>query len=145
MLGAMFRLTTFKLINARHRLPFHSSSRRGTYLTAPKKAGYNIPILSETRTLKTGNQPFIPTDWELLDMSYGYDNTLTFFNEKTGEITDYTPKGMTAEELMQIPYASAYFDTKEVAEAYIEERAVKRQCDAEEGKLNPEVSVSVQE
>ena len=103
--------------------------------------GRLIPILSETHAVKTGNQPFIPTDWELLDTSYGYDNTLTFFNQKTADFTYYTPKGMTAEELMQIPYASAYFDTKEVAEAYIKERAVKRQRDAEEGILESEVSV----
>jgi hypothetical protein len=67
---------------------------------------------------------------------------LLFHNKKTEEWTWYTPKGMTPEQIVQIPRARKYF-TKEYAEQYIKRMAAERQRDAEEGSLDADVSVLV--
>lgn len=64
---------------------------------------------------------------------------LLFRNKKTKEWTWYTPKGMTPEQIVQIPRAGKYF-TEVYAEQYIKRMAAERQRDAEEGSLDPDVS-----
>jgi hypothetical protein len=46
-----------------------------------------------------------------------------FRNRVTGEITWYTPKGMTAEDILQIPRARRYWAIKEDVEAFMERMA----------------------
>jgi hypothetical protein len=65
---------------------------------------------------------------------------LHFFNRKTNKLVLYTPEGMTAEDLMQIPDAGNYFLSKEEAEEYIKWMVAVRQRDTQSGYANPKVS-----
>jgi hypothetical protein len=131
----MFRLTTN--IIARYRLPFNSSGHLATYSTArqgaPQKVVFTFPV-----KLIDAKQPFVPADWVFIEASPG-GLDLHFYNKKTHEVTMYTPKGMVAEELIQIPGAGKYFYSKENAAEYIKRIAAERQTDAEAGLLDPEV------
>lgn len=49
-----------------------------------------------------------------------------FVNDKTGESTWYTPEGMTASEILQIPGARRYWSTNEEVEEYIKRMAADK-------------------
>jgi hypothetical protein len=85
------------------------------------------------------NQPFVPADWSFLEASPG-GLDFNFVNRKTNKMVLYTPEGMTAEDLMQIPRAGKYFSSKEEAEEYIKRMVAERQRDTESGYANPKVS-----
>jgi hypothetical protein len=48
------------------------------------------------------------------------------FNVKTHKVVHYTPEGMTAEDLMQVPAAENYFLTKEEAEEWIKRMVAEK-------------------
>ena len=66
-----------------------------------------------------------PKDWKIIEESpSGLERT--FFNRKTVESTWYTPQGMTASEILEVPGAKKYWSTAEEAERYIKEMAEEK-------------------
>jgi hypothetical protein len=68
----------------------------------------------------------MPKDWKIIETSPGGVD-LSFYNRKTGEATWYTPKGMSAEDILQIPQAQVYWRNKEHVEEFMEEMAKRKE------------------
>jgi len=51
---------------------------------------------------------------------------LSFWNAKTGESSWYTPDGMTADEIFEIPDAKTFFRSKEGVAGYMERCAIEK-------------------
>ncbi|RDB20311.1 hypothetical protein Hypma_012634 [Hypsizygus marmoreus] len=80
-----------------------------------------------TSRLSMPKKSFVPTDWRIIETSPGGVER-SFVNDKTGESTWYTPKDLSADEILQIPGAKKYWSTKEEVEEYVQ------QMNAEEEK-----------
>ncbi|RDB15122.1 hypothetical protein Hypma_012668 [Hypsizygus marmoreus] len=80
-----------------------------------------------TSRLSMPKKSFVPADWRIIETSPGGIDR-SFVNDKTGESTWYTPKGLSADEILQIPGAKKYWSTKEKVEEYVQ------QMNAEEEK-----------
>ncbi|KIM35471.1 hypothetical protein M413DRAFT_430813 [Hebeloma cylindrosporum] len=68
---------------------------------------------------------FNPEDWYIVETSPG-GNERNFANSKTGEVTWYTPEGMTAEEILAIPDANKYWWTVKDVKRYMKEMAKQK-------------------
>jgi hypothetical protein len=73
-----------------------------------------------------------PKDWRLLACSPGGCD-LAFVNDVDGSNSWYTPEGMTAAEIMQIPRAKKFFGDESGAERYIKLMAAKKKRSQEKG------------
>jgi hypothetical protein len=71
-------------------------------------------------------QSVVPKDWKIIEASPGGVD-LAFYNRKTGETTWYTPEGMSAEEMLQIPRARVYWRDKEQVEEFMERMATRKE------------------
>ncbi|KAH6905011.1 hypothetical protein BKA70DRAFT_1431585 [Coprinopsis sp. MPI-PUGE-AT-0042] len=77
-----------------------------------------------------------PKDWKIVPTAPG-NQDLVFSNKVEGIITSYTPEGMTAAEIMQIPRAKKYLVHESVAEWYIKHMAEKKKHHLEKGLIQP--------
>ncbi|KAJ3510694.1 hypothetical protein NLJ89_g4530 [Agrocybe chaxingu] len=68
---------------------------------------------------------FDPQDWYTIATSSG-GRDLSFEHRVTGEHSWYTPEGMTAAEIMEIPNASKHFRSVEDAKFYIKKMAAEK-------------------
>ena len=68
----------------------------------------------------------MPKDWKIIETSPGGVD-LEFYNCKTGEATWYPPRGMSAEEILQIPGARVYWRDKEQVEAFMKQMAIRKE------------------
>ena len=61
---------------------------------------------------------------------------LSFVNKKTGERTGYTPQGMTAEQIFNIPAAKRRWGSIEQVEKYIQRMNAEREIYGGEGLVS---------
>ncbi|RDB30104.1 hypothetical protein Hypma_013843 [Hypsizygus marmoreus] len=81
--------------------------------------------IHSTSRLAMSKKSFLPADWRIIETSpSGLERT--FVNDKTGESTWYTPVGMSADEILQIPGAKKYWSTKEQVEEYVQQMAAEK-------------------
>jgi hypothetical protein len=73
-----------------------------------------------------------PKDWRIVVAAPG-DYDLAFVNDVDGGISWYTPEGMTAAEIMQVPRAKRFFGNESGAECYIKRMAEKKRRAEEKG------------
>jgi hypothetical protein len=73
-----------------------------------------------------------PKDWRIIVCAPG-DYDLAFVNPVDGGDTWYTPEGMTAAEIMQIPRAKRFFRDEFGAECYIKRMAERKRRNREKG------------
>ncbi|KAJ3508683.1 hypothetical protein NMY22_g16534 [Coprinellus aureogranulatus] len=66
-----------------------------------------------------------PKDWEIIGTSPG-NVDMMFQNRVEGTYTWYTPEGMAAEEIMQIPTAKDFFVDVDAARWYIDYKAKEK-------------------
>ena len=74
-----------------------------------------------------------PKNWKIVKTHSAGE--LSFYNGATGENSWYTPEGMTAEEILEIPGSNEYFKTKEQAQQYINQMAAEKARDETRSKV----------
>ncbi|KAH6905031.1 hypothetical protein BKA70DRAFT_1565413 [Coprinopsis sp. MPI-PUGE-AT-0042] len=78
------------------------------------------------------SKKYNPKDWVIVPSAPG-DQELMFANVVDNTMTWYTPEGMTAAEIMQIPDAKKFLKDEEGAEFYIKKMAEEKKRDQENG------------
>ncbi|KAH6904998.1 hypothetical protein BKA70DRAFT_1565391 [Coprinopsis sp. MPI-PUGE-AT-0042] len=73
-----------------------------------------------------------PKEWQIVPTAPG-NQELAFANLADGKDTWYTPEGMTAAEIMQIPKAKRFFKDEESADFYIKYMAEQKKQDRAKG------------
>ncbi|KAJ3510767.1 hypothetical protein NMY22_g15873 [Coprinellus aureogranulatus] len=74
---------------------------------------------------KTPPKKYNPKDWVITGTSSG-NLDMKFGNAVDQSFTWYTPEGMTAEEIMQIPNAKNFFRDAKQAQWYIDDKAKEK-------------------
>ncbi|KAJ3515126.1 hypothetical protein NMY22_g14530 [Coprinellus aureogranulatus] len=77
-----------------------------------------------------------PKDWVIIGASPG-NVDMMFRNHVEDTYTWYTPEGMTAEEIMQIPTAKEFFGNLAAAQWYIDDKAREKVENLAEGINDP--------
>ncbi|KAJ3532458.1 hypothetical protein NMY22_g3508 [Coprinellus aureogranulatus] len=88
--------------------------------TTSISAGAQGPNSSSTAPIK-----YNPQDWVIVGASPG-NLDMAFQNVVDNSLTWYTPEGMTAEEIMQIPTAKNFFQDEKAAQWYIDAKAKEK-------------------
>lgn len=73
-----------------------------------------------------------PKDWVIIANAPG-NRELMFANVVENTKTWYTPEGMTAAEIMQIPRVKKFLEDEEAAECYIKQMTEQKKRDRENG------------
>jgi hypothetical protein len=124
--------------HSHHHVPIKASTR----CTSSYKASIQLPFVRSCNGQKGKPHSFVemlshmvqynPKDWRLLVCSPGGCD-LAFVNVVDRANSWYTPEGMTAAEIMQIPRAKRLFGDESGAERYIKLMAEKKKRAEEKG------------
>ncbi|KAH6904995.1 hypothetical protein BKA70DRAFT_1431571 [Coprinopsis sp. MPI-PUGE-AT-0042] len=108
------------------------------FRAALKRAPYARPMTSARvessfhSSTPARNKKCNPKEWRIAPTAPG-DCEFVFMNMVDQTHTFYTPEGMTAAEIMQIPRARKYLWDEETAKFYIKLRAEKKKRARENG------------
>ncbi|KAH6901531.1 hypothetical protein BKA70DRAFT_1229701 [Coprinopsis sp. MPI-PUGE-AT-0042] len=86
----------------------------------------------DSSSAPTMNKKYNPADWVIVANAPG-NRELMFVNVADNTKTWYTPEGMTAAEIMQIPHSKKFLQNEEGAEFYIKRMAEEKKRDRENG------------
>ncbi|KAH6905298.1 hypothetical protein BKA70DRAFT_1431387 [Coprinopsis sp. MPI-PUGE-AT-0042] len=133
----MFRAALKRTLSARPMTSGLASSFRSSAPAMSKKVSLHVFVspsisLRNFGQILTYSPKYNPKDWVIVPSAPG-DQELMFANVVDNTMTWYTPEGMTAAEIMQIPDAKEFLKDEEGAEFYIKKMAEEKKRDQENG------------
>ncbi|KAH6873757.1 hypothetical protein BKA70DRAFT_1413194 [Coprinopsis sp. MPI-PUGE-AT-0042] len=111
---------------------FQAVSKQALRRAQPTRSGW---LKSFHSSAPARSKKCNPKDWKIVPTAPG-NQDLVFFNKVDRTVTRYTPEGMTAAEIMQIPRAKKYLVHESVAEWYIKHMAEKKKRHREQGSFH---------